>query len=571
MKQNLLNLANKKYRSLWFFFFFTLLGTLKLFSQANTTVYKLSKQQTWQLLDYEQDTVYGASVNRAYKELLKGKISHPVIVAVIDEGVDISHEDLVGHIWTNKKEVPGNGIDDDKNGYIDDIHGWNFLGGKDGKNIYATNSEADREYARLLPEFEAMDSAQASHLKNYVYFLKVKKEHLEDSIDRNYYAYKLENVENSITKIAFADSLLTKAMQKQTIYFKDIESFEPKDSMADNSKKIMLDFYEHANPINKTLSLESTILRGKAFLAELKSDPTLREEELLYEEVKSDPLIARKEIIGDNPYDINDRKYGNNMIGDRYADHGTFCAGIISAIRNNGVGMDGVTDNVIIMSVRAVSTIQYGDEMDKDIALAIRYAVDNGARIISMSFGKGLSPQKERVDAAGLCTEKKGVLLVHGAGNNSANIDTTAFFPSPDYLNSSGRADNFINVGAITMDTGFALTARYSNYGQKEVDLFAPGSEIYSSLPGNKYDFDSGTSLSTPVVAGVAALLLEYYPQLTAIQLKYILLKSVTSLKGKLVYKPGTKEKVEFSNLCVSGGVVNAYKAIQLAATISTN
>jgi cell wall-associated protease len=566
MNQNRLNHIDVKCVSFLVFFLFVFLSTFQSFAQTKIGGYSLSKQQTWQLLDYGQDSVYGASVNRAYKELLKGKASHQVIVAVIDEGVDISHEDLQGHIWTNKREIPGNSIDDDKNGYIDDIHGWNFLGGKDGKNIYATNSEADREYARLLPEFSVMDSALASHEKDYTYFQKVKKEHLKDSVGRDFLAYKLvENVENVIPKLSSADSLLKSAIQKQIIYYKDIDSFESKDSIADKSRKFVLGFYGEIGATNKSISLDSVIAKFKAYLVEFKGD------QLLYKGVKSDPLLQRKEIVGDNPFDINDRKYGNNMVGDQYADHGTHCSGIISAIRGNGVGMDGVADNVIILPVRAVNTLHYGDEMDKDIALAIRYAVDNGARIISMSFGKDLSPQKQWVDEAVQYAENKNVLLVHVAGNDNTDIDTTGWFPSPNYLHASGRAGNFINVGAITMDTGYALTAEYSNYGQKEVDIFAPGSRIYSSVPGNKYQFDSGTSMATPVVAGVAALLLEYYPNLTAVQLKYILLKSVTSLKGKLVYKPGTMEKVDFSTLCASGGVVNAYNALQLAAKIASN
>jgi subtilisin family serine protease len=186
MHQKLLVLNSKKSCFSWIFFIFILFGTFQSYSQAPNAGYKLSKQQSWQLLDFEQDTVYGASVNRAYKELLIGKTSHPVIVAVIDEGVDISHEDLQGHIWTNKREIAGNSIDDDKNGYIDDIHGWNFLGGKNGKMIYATNSEADREYARLLPEFgQLKDSVQEKNNKEYQYFLRAKKNYLQDSVGRH--------------------------------------------------------------------------------------------------------------------------------------------------------------------------------------------------------------------------------------------------------------------------------------------------------------------------------------------------------------------------------------------------
>lgn len=528
-------------------------------AQINPTANELSKIQTWQLLDYQIDSVYGTSVNRAYTELLKGEKSYPVIVAVIDEGVDITHEDLQGHIWTNKKEIAGDGIDDDKNGYVDDIHGWNFLGGKDGKNLYATSSEADREYARLLPEYGNInDSSQVHNKKEYQYFLRVRKKHLQDSTGRSPQGYLI--VLNFINQLAFADSILQNDTQKSSVYFKDLESFQPKDSLADTAKKFLVDLFEQATPDTKSISLDSLVREGREALNKLKDD------QLLFEKVQNDPNESRKEIVGDNPFDINDKNYGNNIVGDKYANHGTHCSGIIAAVRHNGIGMDGIADNVLIMPVRAVNALRFGDERDKDIALAIRYAVDNGARIISMSFGKEFSPQKQWVDDAIKYAEEKGVLLVHAAGNNHANNDLVAHYPIADFLSSHQRAKSLINVGAISSNNAFALTANFSNFGQENVDIFAPGVAIYSSVPGNKYESISGTSMATPAVAGVAALLLEYYPGLSAIQVKDVLMKSVTSLKGKMVYKPGTEEKVDFSTLCVSGGVVNAYKALQLAA-----
>lgn len=533
------------------------------FTQTKPTGYKLPKHQTWQLLDYQQDSVYGASVNRAYNELLKGKKSHPVIVAVIDEGVDIAHEDLQGHIWTNKKEIAGNGIDDDKNGYADDIHGWNFLGGKDGKMMYATSSEADREYARLLPQYSTVkDSDQLINNKEYQYFHSAKKKHLEDSAGRNSGGSYLF-LSNLVRQLESADSLMQKATGKQVIYYNDVESFEPKDSLEIRTKALLLGVYNQ-RPQFRFVSLDSTIKAGKEHLV------TLKDNQVLYKLVTNDPFQLRKEIVGDDPFDINDRIYGNNIVGDKYADHGTHCSGIIAAVRDNGIGIDGVADNVMIMPLRAANTADYGDEMDKDIALSIRYAVDNGAKIISMSFGKTLSPQKGWVDDAVKYAQKKGVLLVHAAMNDNSNNDSISAFPSASFLHSSGRANNLITVGATSIDTGIALIASFSNYGQKEVDVFAPGVSVYSAIPGNKYDFMSGTSMATPVVAGIAALILEYYPALTAEQLKNIIMQSVTSLKGKMVYKPGTREKADMSTLCVSGGVVNAYKALQLAAIMTS-
>ncbi|MEO7044959.1 MAG: S8 family serine peptidase, partial [Ferruginibacter sp.] len=536
------------------------------FAQPKTTSQPLSKLQTWQLLDYEQDSVYGTSVNRAYKELLKGKKSQPVIVAVIDEGVDITQEDLQGHIWTNKKEIAGNGIDDDKNGYTDDVNGWNFLGGADGKMMYAVSSDADREYARLLPQFSNVkDSAEEIKNKDYQYFLLVKKRHKEDS------AARMEPINPALIqflqKLSIADSTMKQLTKKQNVYLEDLNSFEPKDSVSKSTKQYILNFYAMVPRQFKLLSFDSLINDRMEYIQERKNEHDQ------YAKLGNDPNELRKEIVGDDPLDINDTHYGNNIVGDKYAEHGTHCSGIIAAIRNNGIGMDGITDNVLIMSVRAGGTFGVGDESDKDIALAIRYAADNGAKIISMSFGKIFSPQKQWVDDAVKYAEKKGVLLIHAAGNDYTDIDTISFYPTPYFLNASGKANNMITVGAMSSDTGFTLTAPFSNYGQKEVDVFAPGVEIYSSVPGNKYKSYSGTSMAAPVVAGVAALIWEYYPMLNAAQVKDIILRSVTSLRGKMVNKPGThgKVKVDFATLCVSGGVVNAYKALQLAATISSN
>ena len=535
-----------------------LLSHLFTFAQIKTTSNTLSKTQSWHLLDYQQDSVYGTSVNRAYKELLKGKKSHSVIVAVIDEGVDINHEDLQGHIWTNKREIAANGMDDDKNGYIDDVHGWNFLGGKAGKMMFATSSEADREYARLLPLYgNIKDSSNISNHLEYQYFLRAKTKHLRDSTQRaNIYTMPAQ----FINQVASADSLLQKALNKSHVFYKDLEAFSPKDSNEIQTKSFLVEFYQKLESGNRSMPLDSIVKEGMGFLTQAK------EVDLLFQQVKKDPNQSRTEIVGDNPLDIKDVNYGNDIVNAKYADHGTHVSGIIAANRNNSIGINGIADNVAIMPIRAVNAIQPGDERDKDVALAIRYAVDNGAKIINMSFGKNFSPQKQWIDEAVKYAEMKNVLLIHAASNDGSNNDSDAVYPNPRFLGSNERAKNFITVGAISIDTGLHLIAAFSNYGQTEVDVFAPGADIYSSFKANKYKSISGTSMAAPMVTGVAALLLEYYPELNAVQLKDIIMKSVTPLRSKMVYKPGTEEKVQFGALCVSGGILNAYKALQLAA-----
>ena len=515
------------------------------------------------MLDFQKDTVYGTSVNKAYKELLKDKKSHTVIVAVIDQGVDITHEDLQGHIWTNKKEIAGNGIDDDKNGYVDDIHGWNFLGGKDGKMMYATSSEADREYARLMPKYANEDSSEVKNKKEYQYFLKAKTQHIKDSAGRS--PKKYLSLSAFINKVDSAFTVVKNETKKSPIYFTDLRSFQFKDSLANASKEFLITVFSGQDPDTGSFTLDSLIAQGRGEVLKLKS------KQLLYDMIQGDPNRMRKEIVDDDPFNLNDRIYGNNIVGDEAGFHGTHCSGIIAASRGNNIGMDGIANNVLILPVRGTNSYPFGDERDKDVALSIRYAVDNGAKIISMSFSKYFSPQKKWVDDAVKYAEQKGVLLVRAAGNESANIDSIISYPNADFTGAHGKAKNLIIVGAISSRSGLEITADFSNYGQKNVDVFAPGVDIYSAVPGNKYQLMSGTSMATPVVAGVAALILEYYPGLSAIQVKDIILKSVTSLKGKKVYKPGTEELVDFSTLCVSGGVVNAYKSLQLAARYSKN
>ncbi len=511
--------------------------------------------KNWQLEDLAKDSVYGTSVNKAYDELLKGKTSHTVIVAVIDAGLDTAHEDLKGHVWTNKKEIPGNGIDDDHNGYVDDIHGWNFLGGKDGRYIEHESLESYREYYRLHQIYGSItDSLQltAQQKKEYAYWLKLNSAHIADSTTA---ATTIERVTPLLNLLHATDSTWRNILHKDTITVTDLKNATTQDSVANSLAKNAIGFYAMRH-IPDEVSFEELLSEANEFVQSKQKQ---------LDDFNADPNAARRDIVKDDPLNINDKNYGNANVDAGTPTHGTHVSGIISAIRNNNVGMDGIADNVLIMPVRAVPD---GDERDKDIALAIRYAVDNGAEIINMSFGKAYSPGKEWVDDAVKYAAKKDVLLIHAAGNEGADIDTSNDFPSPKFLNNTGKATNYITVGASAGGPDSLLAASFSNYGTKEVDVFAPGLNIYSTIPFSKYAVFSGTSMATPVVSGIAALLLEYYPKLSATQVKYVIEKSVAAYPDDMVLNPGSGDKVKFSTLSQTGGIINAYNALKLAATL---
>lgn len=521
----------------------------------NSSVYS----ENWQLLDPKNDSIYGISLIRAYKELLQNKEPHKVVVAVIDSGVDTAHTDLQGHIWTNADEVPGNGKDDDHNGYTDDIHGWNFLGGTD-TSVVKASSELNREYYRLKKRFGGISSVEQVGKKDkdtYKYWLKIKETKHKDSLKT---AQDYATVSKGLERFHVLERILENHLQTDTIRLENLQEMTPANDTLMAAKVIATRVLENGGPDQ---TLEGFIKEGEKYLESLKS-------KLENEEV--DPNAARRAIVGDDPDDIKDTDYGNNNVAGSFAMHATHVSGIISAIRNNGIGMNGIANKVMIMPVRAVPD---GDERDKDVALAIRYAVDNGAQIINMSFGKGYSPHKKWVDEAVEYAAKHGVLLIHAAGNDGTNNDSIPSYPTPVFKETRflskkhKRATTYITVGASNpTNEGGHLVASFSNYGKKNVDLFAPGVNIYSTVPDNKYASLSGTSMAAPVVTGVAALVMEYYPDLSAKQVKWVLEHSVTQLDSLQVIKPGTNEKVPFGSLSKTGGIVNAYNALQLAATL---
>jgi cell wall-associated protease len=530
-----------------------LIASMLLSSAAIAQKSTKTAPKNWHLLDQKESGFYGISLDKAYDLLGSKKAkSKTVLVAVIDSGIDTLHEDLKDILWRNPGEIAGNGLDDDKNGYVDDIYGWNFIGGKDGRNVKENSLEVSRVYHGLKKKYEGRseEDVPKGDMDEYKMWKKAEKKITGDAeagIDPLI-------LKRMATGMAKADSTLKAGMGKDSYTGNELDAYKPQNDAEKKAKSSLLDLMKNNGFADRT---------NKEFLDEMNQ--YIAGEESKAKAKTEAPVDNRGEIVKDDETNINDRAYGNRDVLASTPYHGTHCAGIIAASRKNGKGMDGVADNVRIMMLRAVPD---GDEHDKDIANAIRYAVNNGAQIISMSFGKDFSPQKQWVDDAVKYAESKGVLLVHAAGNDSKNVDTEDNFPSPASLDGKYRASNWITVGASGDPTNGGLTASFSNYGKKEVDLFAPGVQIYSTVPGKTtYGQASGTSMACPVVAGVAALILEYYPTLSAKQIKYVLEKSAVQPDIK-VNKPGTDETVNMSELSKTGGLLNAFEAVKLAATL---
>ncbi|MDJ0644717.1 MAG: S8 family peptidase [Flavobacteriaceae bacterium] len=504
--------------------------------------------RAWPHMDIYKDSVPGMSLAKAY-EFLNGKRGKTVIVGVIDSGIDIEHEDLKEVLWTNKDEVAGNGKDDDDNGYIDDVHGWNFLGGKIGEDN-PEQLELTRIVKKWTPRFrgKTMETIAAADTTDFKLYAKLKK--IVDD--------KSANAHNQVLQYSAIKDFIAKA----------------NDTIATSLGKKEY----NVNEANGIILAEPTLMQGKMIIMRILDGgdtvPDALEQLTEIVDHYSNQLNAQYKVdfngrvAGDNPYDINDKGYGNGfVIGSKETEsHGTHVSGIIAAKRNNGIGMNGVSHNVQVMSLRAVPD---GDEYDKDIALAIRYAVDNGAKVVNMSFGKSYSPNAEWVYDAIKYAAEKDVLLVHAAGNDGSDIDSAENFPNDSKDKLVEFANNVITVGAMTRHYDEKLVASFSNYGKKNVDIFAPGLEIYSTFPKDSYESIQGTSMASPEVAGVAALIRSYYPTLTASQVKKIIMESGIEYDGEVLLPGSETEKVPFKDLSVSGKILNAYNAVKMAEKLA--
>lgn len=503
--------------------------------------------ENWYNLDAEADKVQGVSTEKAYKELLKGKKSSTIVVAIIDSGVDEEHEDLKDVMWINEDEIAGNGIDDDKNGYVDDVYGWNFIGGKDGKNVGKDTYELTRLYVYL--------KNKKRNKKEEELYKKVREEFdgKVTSMQENYKQTKM--VHGTLTTLM--DALGDKPFTPENV--SGLKGKEDKLTMA----KQMFNAVFLPQLMASGATEKDTIDAG-AIAKSIEGTLNYFNDGLEYGYSES---FNPRDIVGDDYMNSKEKVYGNNDVTGPDSRHGTHVAGIVGAVRDNDLGSKGVADNVRLMAIRAVPD---GDERDKDVANAIIYAVDNGAKIVNMSFGKGFSFDKKAVDKAVKYACKKGVLLVHAAGNSSLNTDEESNYPNKFIKDKRNKKyDNWIEVGALSWKGGADSPAPFSNYGKDNVDVFAPGVDIYATVPGSEYEALSGTSMASPVTAGVAALVWSYYPELTMKELRKCIVESTVKVHD-YVNLPGSRgqKQVEFKDLCNTSGVVNAYNALKMAEKI---
>lgn len=500
--------------------------------------------RSWHLLDEERDRVLGIGLERARADVLAGRQpQRTVVVAILDSGVDTAHVDLRANLWSNGDEIGGNGRDDDGNGYVDDLRGWGFIGGADGRNVAEDTYEVTRLYVACTRGPETGVAGPVGPL-DPPFCERVERDFREKRAEAEQI---LQNVLSIDAALSQALPLLRQAAGTDSLTVARVDRISSTRPGVQEARQLYLQLAQNG------ITPEDVTEAKEEFRTQL--------------EYRYNPAFDPRDIVGDDYRNLSERRYGNADVTGPDAEHGTHVAGIIAAVRDNGIGVEGIASNVRIMSVR---TVPDGDERDKDVANAIRYAVDNGAHIINMSFGKAYSPQKSVVDEAVRHAESRGVLIVHAAGNDGEDVGETPSYPTPFYTG-GGRASNWIEVGASSWRGLDSLAAPFSNYGSNQVDVFAPGVDILSTVPGNEYERNSGTSMAAPVVTGVAALLMAYYPQLDAAEVRRIILESASRKPTQRVARPGSDDAtVPFGELSATGGIVNAWAAVRMAQQLTS-
>ena len=531
-----------------------------IFAQNNLYA---QKNQNWHWKDFAQDTLHGISLHKAYQKIstLHTKAT-PIVVAVLDGGIDTNHISLQKVLWHNLAEIPNNNIDDDHNGYVDDYYGWNFLGGRDGQNIDKAAAEKSRIYHQYKNKYENknIDTLTLSVVEKKQYLMwKRTAAEIETSPEDAANLQYIKMATNALKKIAIS---ILKEMGDSSFTVTQLENYEPLGRNTLDSKNAYL----------RTVRILG-IEREMSYLDVIKDlNEYIEGKEIAANAKEQAPSAIRESIIKDNYFDFADSHYGNKDVTGPNARHGTHVAGLVASIPDSNWQINNLYPPIQIMSVRVVPD---GDEYDKDIALGIRYAVDNGAKIINMSFGKSYSPEQIWVDSAIRYAASKDVLIIHSAGNEFYDLDQKEVFPTPYSSSLHNKVDNVITVAASSDPIiGSSLLTDFTNYGAKFVDVLAPGDKIYSTVPsGNKYAFISGTSMSAPIVSHIAAMIRSYFPQLTAVEVKTILLNSVwkpnnANEKNAIPNRDLSKSLLE---ICNTGGIVNASNALDMAIEVAKN
>ena len=460
----------------------------------------------------------------------KIKPKKQIIVGIIDSGLDTTSVDILPALWKNPQEKQDR-KDNDNNGYTDDLHGWNFLGTKDGTfNMTSAGSEEFREFKRLYPKYKGIENKEAvQDTAEFTYYeLMKKKAGIMSYIKYTAYtAVKDEAYQKT-------DSILkTLNINTDTLTIQGLMQLHTRSNVLEQAIQALftdlLKIGEHGLWKDARKAHDKNFALMKRRLESIEKD------------------TDKRLLMGDDMKNPEDRFYGNHTLQVEGCDHGTFVAGIVAGQGVKDSRMKGVWPQARLMIVRAVGN---GDEYDKDVASAIRYAVDNGATVINLSLGKYTSPDADMVNQAIAYAQKKDVLIIQAAGNNSRNIDLVPYFPSAKDQNGK-TFKNYMRVGASDQD-GNPCT--FSNYGQDEVDVFAPGENIISVGLTNTYSTQQGTSFAAPIVSGIAAMLRSCFPKLKAHQIKEIICQSV---------QPTDQLKKH----CRTGGIVDALKAVQLAVT----